>query len=87
VVPRDDSGAVPGVSEHADHGADRVVWGALDPFLSPTMARPSIEMCDHGELVMLDEHTHWLHWDAPEKINPLIGDWLAGQRGDDGPRS
>lgn len=59
----------------------RVVWGQRDRFLSRAMARPSIEHCQHGELVMLDQ-THWLHWDAPDQVNPLIVDWLAGDRTD-----
>jgi pimeloyl-ACP methyl ester carboxylesterase len=57
-----------------------VVWGKRDPFLSSAMARPSVDLCDRGELVMLDE-THWLHWDAPDRVNPLIADWLAADRG------
>ena len=55
----------------------RVVWGARDPFLSRTMAEPSLAHCDRGELVMLDDQTHWLHWDAPDRVNPLIAEWLA----------
>jgi pimeloyl-ACP methyl ester carboxylesterase len=55
-----------------------LVWGKRDPFLASAMAGPSIKLCDHGQLVMLDEQTHWLHWDAPEIVNPLIADWLTG---------
>ncbi|HEX2685363.1 MAG TPA: alpha/beta hydrolase [Kofleriaceae bacterium] len=59
-----------------------LLWGKRDPFLSSTMAQPSVELCDHGKLVMLDDATHWLHWDAPERVNPLIANWLAGMPDD-----
>jgi pimeloyl-ACP methyl ester carboxylesterase len=55
-----------------------LLWGKRDPFLASAMARPSIELCDRGELVMLDHATHWLHWDLPDYVNTRIGDWLAG---------
>jgi len=55
-----------------------LLWGKRDEFLSSTMAEPSVELCDHGKLVMMEDATHWLHWDAPERVNPLITGWLAG---------
>lgn len=55
-----------------------LLWGKRDTFLSSTMAQPSVELCDHGKLVMIDDASHWLHWDAPERVNPLIASWLAG---------
>ncbi|HWU88622.1 MAG TPA: alpha/beta hydrolase [Kofleriaceae bacterium] len=54
-----------------------LLWGKHDPFLASAMARPSLEPCERGELLMFDDLTHWLHWDAPERINPLIGSWLT----------
>lgn len=54
-----------------------LLWGRRDAFLSEAMAEPSMALCDRGKLVMLDE-THWLHWDAPDQVNSLISDWLAG---------
>jgi len=60
-----------------------LIWGKRDAFLSSTMAQPSVELCDHGKLVMLDDETHWLHWDAPDRVNPLITGWLAGAGSDD----
>jgi epoxide hydrolase 4 len=58
----------------------RVIWGKRDAFLSSTMAAPSLAHCDRGELVMLDDATHWLHWDAPDRVNALIASWLDGAR-------
>jgi epoxide hydrolase 4 len=63
-----------------------LLWGKRDPFLSSAMARPSIALCARGELVMLDDATHWLHWDAPARVNRLIGDWLADGASPEAPR-
>ncbi len=63
-----------------------LLWGKRDPFLSSAMARPSVALCAHGELVMLDDATHWLHWDAPDRVNGLIGDWLADGASPEAPR-
>jgi pimeloyl-ACP methyl ester carboxylesterase len=41
------------------------------------MARPSMGPCDTGEVIVFDDLTHWLHWDAPDRINPLLASWLA----------
>lgn len=55
-----------------------LLWGKRDPFLASSMARSSIELCDRGKLVMFPEATHWVHWDLPDHVNPLIADWLTG---------
>jgi pimeloyl-ACP methyl ester carboxylesterase len=55
-----------------------LLWGKRDAFLASAMARASIELCDRGQLVMLEDETHWLHWDAPGRVNSLIASWLAG---------
>jgi pimeloyl-ACP methyl ester carboxylesterase len=54
-----------------------LLWGKRDPFLASAMARPSMELCERGRLVVLEEQTHWLHWDAPDQVNALIADWLG----------
>lgn len=53
-----------------------LLWGKRDASLSSAMARPSVALCERGELVMLEHETHWLHWDAPERVNELIAGWL-----------
>jgi len=63
-----------------------LLWGKRDPFLASSMARPSIELCERGELVMFDDATHWLHWDMPDRINALMAAWLADGTLDGPPR-
>jgi pimeloyl-ACP methyl ester carboxylesterase len=53
-----------------------LIWGAQDAFLEQSMAQPSIELCDDGQLVMLEEATHWLHHEEPELINELVLSFL-----------
>lgn len=53
-----------------------LLWGKKDPFLSYRMAQQSIEKCRNGRLVMLEEATHWLQHEEPEKVNRLIEDFI-----------
>jgi pimeloyl-ACP methyl ester carboxylesterase len=51
-----------------------LLWGARDRFLGREMALPSIDRCDDGRLVFLEEATHWLHHEEPEEVNrQLLG--------------
>jgi pimeloyl-ACP methyl ester carboxylesterase len=49
-----------------------VIWGKQDAFLSAEMAQLSVEMCDDGQLVMIDDATHWVQHDAAEQVNSLL---------------
>jgi len=53
-----------------------MMWGTKDQFLSAEMAQPSIDLCDKGELHLLNNATHWVQHDAAEQVNKLIGDFL-----------
>jgi len=53
-----------------------MIWGAQDQFLSASMAQPSIDLCDDGKLVMIDDATHWVQHDAHEQVNGLLLDFL-----------
>jgi pimeloyl-ACP methyl ester carboxylesterase len=53
-----------------------LLWGAKDPFLGQEMAQPSIDLCPHGELVVLEEATHWLHHEEPGRVNAHIEAFL-----------
>jgi epoxide hydrolase 4 len=53
-----------------------LIWGANDAFLGREMAAPSIALCDEGELIILEEATHWLQHEEPERVNGLIEAFL-----------
>lgn len=53
-----------------------VIWGARDFALSSKMARPSVDLCDYGRLVMFDDATHWVQHDKPAEVSALLTDFL-----------
>lgn len=55
-----------------------MIWGAQDGFLDRSMAQPSIDLCDHGELVMVDDATHWVQHDKASLVNQKLIAYLCG---------
>ncbi|PQJ35630.1 alpha/beta hydrolase [Salinibacter sp. 10B] len=53
-----------------------VLWGARDIALSRRMAAPSAARCLDGRLMVLDDATHWIQHDAPERVNQALLDHL-----------
>lgn len=49
-----------------------MIWGANDIALSQTMAQPSIDLCDDGCLVFLEDASHWVQHEEPETVNRLL---------------
>jgi pimeloyl-ACP methyl ester carboxylesterase len=54
----------------------RLIWGAHDMALGREMAQPSIDLCDKGELIFLEDATHWVHHDEPDRVNALLEEFL-----------
>jgi pimeloyl-ACP methyl ester carboxylesterase len=51
-----------------------LLWGTKDRFLGREMAQPSIDLCDHGRLEFVEEASHWIHHEEPERVNrELLG--------------
>ncbi len=57
-----------------------LIWGAQDRFLGQEMVQPSIELCDNGQVERIDEATHWVQQDVPDKVNRLLEAFFAGKR-------
>lgn len=53
-----------------------MMWGMKDFALSHRMARPSMDYCDEGNLILFPESTHWVHLDAAEEVNHYLIDFL-----------
>lgn len=49
-----------------------IIWGKQDPHLSHQMAPLSLEYCQDGQLVMIDDATHWVQHDQAERVSQLI---------------
>jgi pimeloyl-ACP methyl ester carboxylesterase len=58
------------------HPSTLMIWGAKDTFLSREMAQPSIDLCDDGRLVMIENATHWVQHEEAERVNALLGEFL-----------
>jgi pimeloyl-ACP methyl ester carboxylesterase len=53
-----------------------MLWGMKDFALSHRMARPSMDYCDEGKLVLFEDATHWVQLDAAEEVNKLLIEFL-----------
>lgn len=57
-----------------------LIWGTKDRFLGEELAEPSIDLCDQGLLARIEEATHWVQHEEPERVNALIGDFFLSPR-------
>ncbi|HYF55648.1 MAG TPA: alpha/beta hydrolase [Salinarimonas sp.] len=53
-----------------------VIWGLRDRFLQLGLAEASLALCRDGRLVVLDEATHWLHLEEPQRVNAELVSFL-----------
>ena len=53
-----------------------MMWGMKDFALSHRMARPSMDYCEEGNLILFPEATHWVHLDAAGEVNHYLIDFL-----------
>lgn len=49
-----------------------VVWGKQDPHIMWQSAEPSAQMTTSGEVAYIEDATHWVLRDAPEKTSELL---------------
>lgn len=54
-----------------------MIWGTKDRFLGEEMAQPSIDRCDRGRLARIEEATHWVQHEEPDRVNALIADFFG----------
>lgn len=53
-----------------------LIWGARDAFLGRELAEASIQECDNGRLVFIEDATHWVQHEAADRVNALLMDFL-----------
>jgi len=56
-----------------------LLWGVDDSALRRTLAQPSIDLCDDGQLVFFEECTHWVQHEEPDRVNDYVTDFFAGR--------
>ena len=54
-----------------------LIWGAKDRFLGRHMAQPSIDLCDKGRLIFIEEATHWVQHEEADQVNNLLTEFLG----------
>lgn len=54
-----------------------MIWGKLDPHLMWQMAPGSIALCENGRLEFIEDATHWVHQEKPERVNDLLVDHFS----------
>ena len=55
-----------------------LIWGARDRALGRELAESSIERCDDGRLVVVEEATHWVQHEEPERVSRLLVEHFRG---------
>lgn len=53
-----------------------MIWGARDVAFEREAAQLSIDYCDDGRLEYLEQATHWVQHDEPERVNEMLIDFL-----------
>ena len=54
-----------------------VVWGKLDPHIMWQSAEPSAAMTTSGQVVYIQDATHWVLRDAPEQTGELLVNFFS----------
>jgi pimeloyl-ACP methyl ester carboxylesterase len=55
-----------------------VIWGAKDKFIIREAAQMSLEYCDNVRLEYIEDATHWVQHEEPQRVNQLLGEFLTG---------
>ncbi len=53
-----------------------LIWGEKDRFLGKEMAQPSIDRCEDGRLVLIEQASHWIQNEVPSQVNELIKNFI-----------
>ena len=59
------------------HVPTLLLWGARDRFLGRELAQPSIELCEHGQLVFMEEASHGLQHEEPQRVTEALLNFFA----------
>lgn len=54
-----------------------LIWGTQDRFLGRELAQPSIDLCEEGKLVFIEEASHWVQHEEPQQVNELLLEFFA----------
>ena len=58
--------------------ATLILWGEKDFALGRHVAQSALGLCDDGQLIFIEDATHWLHHEKPERISAELITFLDG---------
>jgi epoxide hydrolase 4 len=53
-----------------------MIWGAKDLFLGPGLARASFAQCEAARIVWIEDASHWVQHEKPDRVNQLLLEFL-----------
>lgn len=56
-----------------------VLWGERDAFLVPELAPWSVEWCDDGRLLVVENASHWVQHETPERVSDALIAFFRGR--------
>jgi epoxide hydrolase 4 len=57
----------------------QIIWGAKDRFLEASMAEKSRRFCDDGRLELIEDATHWVQHEEPERVSQILLSFFKAQ--------
>ncbi|MFW5709094.1 MAG: alpha/beta fold hydrolase [Chloroflexota bacterium] len=54
-----------------------LIWGRQDQVFEENIAQKSVDLCDDGQLVYIDNSGHWVQHEAAEQVNKLLLDFFT----------
>ena len=57
----------------------RIIWGVDDAYAIPELATESAKLCDDAKIQYIENATHWVAHDEPERVTRSLLEFLAGQ--------
>ncbi|HEY4943219.1 MAG TPA: alpha/beta fold hydrolase [Rhizomicrobium sp.] len=54
----------------------QIIWGRQDRYALPALAEASRALCADARLTFLDDATHWVAHDEPERVNVILLEFL-----------
>jgi pimeloyl-ACP methyl ester carboxylesterase len=62
----------PSLADPIVHVPTTIIWGKQDRFLRHEMAAESTRLCSQGRLLYLDDATHWVQHEEPDRVNAVL---------------
>jgi len=53
-----------------------IIWGEKDVALESGMVEPSLNLCENGKAIYINDATHWVQHDKPVEVTNYIIDFL-----------